>query len=71
MKDVTYECVVENGCVRLPTEAHIPEKSTVYLVVSHPDERRTIHIYSPRLSDPSKADFFKLVVTEEGTDAPI
>jgi hypothetical protein len=71
MKEITYECVVENGCVRLPAEAHIPEKSTVYLVVPDPDEQRTIHIYSPRLSDPSNAAFFKLEVKEEGTDAPL
>ena len=71
MKEITYECVVENGCVHLPPEAHVPEKSTVYLVVPDPDEPRTIHIYSPRLADRSKAAFFEMEVTEEGTDAPV
>jgi hypothetical protein len=68
---VTYEGIVENHCVRLPAEADVPEKSKVYVLVPDPDEQRTVHIYSPRLSDPSQAAFFELKVTEEGTDAPL
>jgi hypothetical protein len=67
----TYEGVVENHCVRLPAEAAVPEKSKVYILVPEPDEQRTIHIYSPRLADPSQAAFFELKVTEEGTDASV
>jgi hypothetical protein len=67
----TYEGIVENHCVRLPEEASVPEKSKVYILVPDPAEQRVVHIYSPRLSDPSQAAFFELEVTEEGTDAPV
>lgn len=65
MKEVTYECVVENHCVRLPPEADIPEQSKVYVVVPDLDTPRTVHIYSPQLSDPSQAALFELEVSEE------
>jgi hypothetical protein len=68
MKVVAYEGVVENGCVHLPPEADVPEKSKVYILVPEPESQRTAHVYSPRLSDPSQARFFELTVTEEGTN---
>jgi len=33
MKTTTYEAVVENGQVRLPEDACIPENTKVYVVV--------------------------------------
>ena len=65
MKVVTYEGVVENGCVQLPAEAHLPEKSKVYVIVPGIESSGTVHIRSPRLADPSQAPLFKLEVTEE------
>jgi len=53
MNVVTYECVVENGCIRLPADAMLPEKVKVYVVVPGISEIRTprvSHIYSPRLA---------------------
>jgi hypothetical protein len=65
MKVVTYEGVVENGCVQLPAEAHVPDQSRVYVIIPEMESPGTIHIRSPRLADPSQAPLFKLEVTEE------
>jgi len=76
MKVVTYEGVVENGCVRLPADAVLPENATVYVVVPEVVEiatPRVAHIYSPRLVHPEQAkDFVKEVFDiAEGTDAEL
>lgn len=76
MRVVTYEGVVENGCVRLPTGVLLPEKAKVYVVVPEIREgegRRVAHIYSPRLVHPEQAnDFVKEVIDiKEGTDAEL
>jgi len=67
MKIETYEGIVENGCVHLPPEAHVPDKSTVYVIV--PEPQQTARIWSPRLANPEQASHFKLEVTKEETDA--
>jgi hypothetical protein len=69
MNVITYECVVENGCIHLPADAMLPEKSKVYVVVPRMDLPRMARIWSPRLADPSQAPLFKMDVIEEGTDA--
>ena len=74
MKVVTYEGVVDNGCVRLPSGAVLPDGTKVYIVVPETSESgapRVAHIPSPRLAHPEQAsDFFKMVVdVEEKTDA--
>ncbi len=76
MKVITYEGVVENGCVHLPAEVLLPEKTKVYVVVpgsSEAEGRRVAHIYSPRLAHPEHAsDFAKQVLElEERTDADL
>ena len=60
---------MENGCVRLPEDAKLPEKSKVYVVVPGIEVPRTVHVRSPRLADPSQAPLFALEVTEEAPDA--
>ena len=63
MKVVTYEGVVENGCIRLPADVLLPEKSKVYVVVPGDETPKTAHIWSPRLANPEQAtDFVKEVV---------
>jgi len=72
MKVVTYEGVVEKGCVHLPSGVSLPEKAKVYVVVPGVVEieaQRVARIYSPRLADPADAVHFKMKVAEEGTDA--
>jgi hypothetical protein len=85
MKGVTYEGVVENGCVHVPAGVTLPEKAKVYIVIPEVIEietPRVAHIPSPRLARPEQAsDFvkevfetqsalFKLEVTPEETDHP-
>jgi hypothetical protein len=66
MKVATYEGVVENGCVQLPSEAHIPEKSIVYVVVPGAETQQVARIWSPRLVNPEQAkDFVKKVFPEK------
>jgi hypothetical protein len=70
-KLATYEGVVENGHVTLPPEADIPDKTRVYVLVPHSDNR-TYKILSPRLADPEQArDFLKLEVIDEPNDTGV
>ncbi len=69
MKVVAYEGVVENGCVHLPADAHLPEKAKVYIIVPGTEAPRTVHIRSPRLANPEDAKDFVKEVLPEGTDA--
>ena len=67
MKVSAYEGIVENGCVRLPIEVVLPERTKVYVVVPEIAPPRTTHIRSPRLSDSSQAkDFIKEVLPDNG-----
>jgi hypothetical protein len=69
MKVETYEGIVENGCVHLPAEAHLPEKSRVYVVVPGPESQRIARIWSPRLANPEQAKDFIKEVLPENNDA--
>jgi len=69
MKVVTYEGIVENGCVHLPAEAGVPEKSRVYIVVPGPEAQRIARIWSPRLVNPEQAKDFVKEVLPENNDA--
>jgi len=68
MNVVTYEGVVENGCVHLPAGVLLPEKAKVYVVVpgiSESGVQRVAHIYSPRLVHPEQANDLIMKVVEE------
>jgi hypothetical protein len=70
MNVVTYEAVVENGQVRLPADAKLPENAKVYVVVPGLADKAVAHIYSPRLAHRQQAaDFIKLEVIPENADA--
>ena len=76
MKVMSYEGVVENGCVHLPAGVLLPEKAKVYVVVpgiSESGDTRVAHVASPRLVHPEQArDFIKEVFDiEERTDAEL
>ena len=66
MKVITYEGVVENGCVHLPAGVLLPEKAKVYVVVpgiSESGSTPVAHIPSPRLAHPEQAsEFIKEVI---------
>jgi hypothetical protein len=72
MNVVTYEGVVENGQVRLPAEAKLPENAKVYVVVSEVvielDRPPVACIRSPRLADPAQAAQFEMEVLDENSD---
>jgi len=71
MKVITYEGVVENGCVQLPAEAHLPEKSIVYVVVPGTEAQRVARIWSPRLVNAEQAKDFIKEVLPENKDADL
>ncbi len=72
MRIVALEGVVENGQVQLPPDAALPERTKVYVIAPEVGEIKspqTVHVWSPRLADPSQAPLFELEVTEERTNA--
>jgi len=74
MKIITYEGVVENGRVQLPSGVSLPEKAKVFVIVPEDVESgapQTARVCSPRLVHPEQAnDFAKQIVgTEEHPDA--
>ena len=66
---VTYQGIVEQGRVKLPAGAVLPENATVYVVVPGTKALRTAHFRSPHLADPAQAARLELEVVEESTDA--
>jgi len=67
----TYEGVVENGHVTLPSDVDIPDDTRVYVLVPDVDTQRTLQILSPRLVDQSQAKDFVKEVIEETADASV
>jgi hypothetical protein len=64
----TFEGVVENGQVRLPSSVRLPERARVYVVV--PQAKPVpASIYSPRLVNPEQATEFTKQVIEVTGDA--
>ena len=69
MNVATYEAVVENGQVRLPEGANLPENAKVYVVVPGLAEKVVTHVYSPRLLYAEQAvDLIKEVIQESPDD---
>jgi hypothetical protein len=70
MKIVTYEGIVEHGCVHFPAGVSVPENARVYVVVPEIVEievPRAARVPSPRLVHPEQADdFVKEVVDLKG-----
>jgi hypothetical protein len=70
MKVVTYEGVVENGCVHVPAGVSLPEKAKVYVVIPEAfelDDPRRVRAPGPRLAHPEQArDFVKEVIEIQG-----
>jgi hypothetical protein len=74
MSVLTYEGVVENGCVQLPEDARLPEKSKVFVVVpgiEMVEMPRRARIMSPRLAHPEQAKDFVKEVRPETSDAGV
>ena len=66
MNVTTYAGIVENGQIRLTPNVHLPEKTTVYVVVPGVAAPTVGYIGSPRFVHPEQAtDFLKRVVEEK------
>lgn len=69
----TIEGYVENGQIRLPQGANLPERARVYVVIPDVEivmdvtiPNKTLHLRSPRLADPAQAAVLrKTMVIEE------
>jgi hypothetical protein len=58
MKVLSFEGLVENGCINLPVGISIPDNTKVYVIVPsipNDDEKRIIRVSSPRLANPEDA----------------
>jgi hypothetical protein len=71
MKVTTYEATVENGQVRLPEDAHIPDHTRVYVVVPSAEPIGRVRIASPHLAHPEDAADFVKQVEEVPDDAHV
>jgi hypothetical protein len=67
----TFEGIVEQGQIKLVSDIHLPDKLKVYVVVPEMNVEKKIHVYSPRLKNPSDADYFKMEIVEENSDAKL
>ena len=68
MSVATYEGVVENGQIRLTTEAGLPENAKVYMIVPGMQDIPVARVASPRLADPRDAARFTMEIVEEPAD---
>jgi hypothetical protein len=74
MNVITYEGIVENGCVHVPPGITLPEKAKVYVVipdVSNCSTPRTLRISSPHLAniDDAKKLVMEVLDLKEFKDA--
>jgi hypothetical protein len=70
-KLATYEGVVENGRVRLPSDAGIPEKTRVYVLVPDAESVSAPYVVSPHLANPAQVKDFEKRVIEDTPDANV
>lgn len=71
MTVATFEGVVEQGKISLPTAVRLPEKLRVYVVVPDFRAEQIARIYSPRLAHPEQADDFRMEVRVEDPNADV
>lgn len=70
-KLATYEGVIENGQVRLPPNAEIPEKTRVYVLVPDSETLPGTHVASPHLANPEQVKDFEKRIIEDISDAKV
>jgi hypothetical protein len=71
MKVTTYEGIVENGRIRLPADARLPDKARVYVIIPDVETPPIPYVGSPRLAHPEQAEAFSKEVLEEINDASV
>ena len=67
----TYEGIVEDGRVRLPSNAGIPEKTRVYILVPDVENFSAPSVASPHLANPEQVIDFEKRIIEDTTDANV
>jgi hypothetical protein len=70
-KLATYEDIIENGRVKLPPDAGIPDKTRVYIVVPDSEAISVPYIASPHLANREQAKDFEKRIIEDTTDANV
>lgn len=71
MSVTTLEGIVENGQIRLITDAQLPERARVYIIVSDESVEQTAFIRSPRLAHSQQAVDFHMEIIQDTTDADV
>ena len=71
MKIRTYEAIIENGQVRLPENAYIPDNTKVYVIVPPSEFASRVRLASPRLARAEDSAAFAKEVEEEPEDAQV
>ncbi len=66
---LTIEGIVDNGQIKLPSDVRLPEHAKVYVIVPDIIIEQTVHLFSPRLKNPSQASKFEMDVSKESSDA--
>ncbi|MFT3878824.1 MAG: hypothetical protein QM703_04080 [Gemmatales bacterium] len=62
MSTTTFHTIVENGQIRMPPDAVLKEKQTVYLVVPDEQAQPVRRLPSVRLVNPEDAQKFEMKV---------
>ena len=70
-KLVTYEGIIENGRVRLPSNVGIPEKTRVYVLVPDAENLQAPYVAGPHLANREQLRDFEKRIIEDTTDADI
>jgi hypothetical protein len=69
MKVTTYQAVIENGQIKLPVDAALPENATVYVVIPDPGQSYVPRVASPRLAHPEQVSEFQMEIIEGTSNA--
>ena len=69
MNIAAFEGVVLNGQIQLRTNIHLPEQTTVYVLIPNLEVPKRVYIHSPRLVHREQAVDFKKEVVEATADA--
>jgi hypothetical protein len=63
---MSFEGIVEQGQIRLPSDVHLPEKARVYVVIPNAVMPPRAFAASPHLANPEQAaDFIKHVIAAQ------
>ena len=65
MKPAAFEGVVEGGLIRLASQAKIPDRTRVIVVVPEPGDTPIAHIASPTLVNPADLKELEKVVGDD------